>query len=112
MFSGSARIRTYDIHELLGSKLRALYQRRKGRDLFDLYYAMQNWEINSAKLLEYFRFYTVDLNITKKLFLNNLHEKLQKRSFMDDMSGLLRPGIKYNQSLAAEIIESMLLQEL
>src|SRR4051812_3386436 len=30
-FSGQAKIPTYDIHELLGTELRALYQRKKGR---------------------------------------------------------------------------------
>jgi predicted nucleotidyltransferase component of viral defense system len=34
-FSGKCEIRTYSINELLGTKLRALYQRSKGRDLFD-----------------------------------------------------------------------------
>lgn len=38
-FSGKTEIRTYNINELLGTKLRALYQRSKGRDLFDLNYA-------------------------------------------------------------------------
>jgi predicted nucleotidyltransferase component of viral defense system len=32
-FSGSADVRTYELDELLGTKLRALYQRKKGRDL-------------------------------------------------------------------------------
>ncbi|MFX8254406.1 nucleotidyl transferase AbiEii/AbiGii toxin family protein, partial [Acinetobacter baumannii] len=35
-FEGSCDINTYDLDELLGTKLRALYQRRKGRDLFDI----------------------------------------------------------------------------
>lgn len=35
-FSGTAAIPTYQLDELLGTKLRALYQRKKGRDLFDL----------------------------------------------------------------------------
>src|SRR6185312_1319592 len=35
-FTGVADILTYSIDELMGTKLRALYQRRKGRDLFDL----------------------------------------------------------------------------
>jgi predicted nucleotidyltransferase component of viral defense system len=34
-FSGDAQITTFDFNELLGTKLRALYQRKKGRDLFD-----------------------------------------------------------------------------
>lgn len=36
-FSGAASIVTYALDELLGTKLRALYQRKKGRDLFDLW---------------------------------------------------------------------------
>lgn len=35
-FAGQAPILTYALDELLGTKLRALYQRKKGRDLFDL----------------------------------------------------------------------------
>jgi len=38
-FSGSASILTYHLDELLGTKVRALYQRKKGRDLFDLWAA-------------------------------------------------------------------------
>ena len=41
-FSGKTELRTYNINDLLGTKLRALYQRSKGRDLFDLYYLRQN----------------------------------------------------------------------
>lgn len=35
--NGEAEIRTYQLEELLGIKLRALFQRKKGRDLFDLW---------------------------------------------------------------------------
>jgi predicted nucleotidyltransferase component of viral defense system len=31
--------RSYDMHEMLGTKMRALMQRAQGRDLFDLYHA-------------------------------------------------------------------------
>jgi len=34
-FSGTCNLTGYELEELLGTKLRALYQRRKGRDLFD-----------------------------------------------------------------------------
>ncbi|CAN5605683.1 hypothetical protein BH11CYA1_BH11CYA1_18090 [soil metagenome] len=33
-FAGKALVRTFALNELLGTKVRALYQRRKGRDLF------------------------------------------------------------------------------
>ncbi len=35
-YSGRADISTFELDELLATKMRALYQRRKGRDLFDL----------------------------------------------------------------------------
>jgi predicted nucleotidyltransferase component of viral defense system len=39
-FTDSCNITTYKLEELLGTKLRALYQRRKGRDLYDIYKAL------------------------------------------------------------------------
>ena len=41
-FEGRADIPVYQIEELMATKLRALYQRRKGRDLFDLAAALRN----------------------------------------------------------------------
>ncbi len=41
-FSGRALITTFDFNELIGTKLRALYQRKKGRDLFDLWLALDH----------------------------------------------------------------------
>lgn len=38
-FEGSCSLTTYKLEGLLGTKTRALYQRRKGRDLYDLYQA-------------------------------------------------------------------------
>jgi predicted nucleotidyltransferase component of viral defense system len=40
-FSGEVNIPSYALEELLGTELRALYQRKKGRDLFDLWAAYQ-----------------------------------------------------------------------
>lgn len=40
-FSGAARIATFSAEELLATKLRALLQRDKGRDLFDLDHALK-----------------------------------------------------------------------
>lgn len=52
-FTGSCNITTYRLEELLGTKLRALYQRRKGRDLYDLYNALvQVPELLRTDLLE------------------------------------------------------------
>lgn len=39
-FNGTCNITTYKLEELLGTKLRSLYQRRKGRDLYDMHKAL------------------------------------------------------------------------
>lgn len=41
-FTGSCELTTYKLEELLGTKIRALYQRKKGRDLYDLYKAIKS----------------------------------------------------------------------
>lgn len=40
-FKATASVRTYTVEELLGTKFRALYQRKKGRDLYDMWWAAQ-----------------------------------------------------------------------
>jgi predicted nucleotidyltransferase component of viral defense system len=53
-FTGGCKITTYHLEELMGTKLRALYQRKKGRDLFDLYTALKlkNTDINIDNILK------------------------------------------------------------
>lgn len=53
-FSGSCMMTTYQPEELLDSKLRALYQRRKGRDQFDLYIALQQGKYSTESILTSF----------------------------------------------------------
>ncbi|WP_254712891.1 nucleotidyl transferase AbiEii/AbiGii toxin family protein [Polaribacter batillariae] len=57
-FSGSAKIKTYSIKELLGTKLRALYQCSKGRDLFDLDYSRLNMKLDIDEIVKCFKAYT------------------------------------------------------
>ncbi|GMQ75236.1 MAG: hypothetical protein BMS9Abin01_0483 [Gammaproteobacteria bacterium] len=54
-FSGSAPISTYQLEELLGTKLRALYQRRNGRDLFDLWNAQRRTAVDAGRVVECFQ---------------------------------------------------------
>lgn len=109
-FSGSARLTTYNLNELLGTKVRALYQRKKGRDLFDLYYASQVAEIDIPMIVRCFKEY-MDKGSglkppTQKQFINNISEKEQDKDFTSDMSLLLRPEIEYNQTKAFEWIKN------
>ncbi len=53
-WQGRADITTYEIEELLATKLRALFQRRKGRDLFDLCTALEEG-IDPTSVVDIFR---------------------------------------------------------
>lgn len=105
-FSGSCFITTYQIEELLGTKLRALYQRRKGRDLFDLYKAISVIKgLNINSLLSCYNRYmkfSVDQPPTKKQFLQNMELKLNDDAFSGDIKALIRPEEHYDQTVAYE----------
>lgn len=115
-FSGKAEIKTYNINELLGTKLRALYQRSKGRDLFDLDYARINMDINLDQIIECFKEYTSfstgNRPPSKKEFLINIEEKEQNLEFAGDMEALLRSGITYNQDAAFEWLKNELIEKI
>jgi predicted nucleotidyltransferase component of viral defense system len=53
--NGETLVPTYSLDELLATKLRALYQRKKGRDLFDLWYALNNADVNVEKVIKAFK---------------------------------------------------------
>lgn len=97
-WSGNAKIATYEIDELMATKLRALYQRRKGRDLFDLWYVTKNELINLDRVFEVFKKYCAndDSHFTKDEFIKNLELKRNHQEFQSDMHALLPVGLKWN----------------
>lgn len=104
-FSGSCFIRTYNINELLGTKLRALYQRSKGRDLFDLDYSRLHIDLDYDLIIKCFNAYmkfAVGKSPSKKEFLLNIEAKENDADFTGDMEALLRPEINYDQNAAFE----------
>lgn len=103
-FSGSASVRTYPLDELLGTKLRALYQRKKGRDLFDLWYASHHATVNYQKVVDCFVRYLSHggLQVTRAQMEKNLHSKLKDRQFAADVGPLLAPGIDWDVRAAGD----------
>lgn len=101
-FSGSALINTYTLEELMGTKLRALYQRKKGRDLFDLWVVLEQKKIDVAKIIVAFQKYLAfdNKSVTRAMFEKNLAEKLQSPVFTNDISILLAPDIIWDLALA------------
>jgi len=114
-FSGSCKATTYYLEELLGTKMRALYQRRKGRDLFDLWKALSTQNIDNDKIIRCYREYisfVVDNPPTQKEYLLNIEQKIEDEEFLGDTEMLLRPDEKYNPAEAWELVRKQLIEKL
>lgn len=114
-FKGKCNLKTYYIDELLGTKLRALYQRRKGRDLYDLYKVMSNIEVDSSKLLQCYREYmkfVVAQPPSQKQFLRNMEDKMVDDEFLGDTKSLLRPDEQYDANKAWKLVKSELVERI
>lgn len=91
-FSGHADVTTYKIEELLGTKLRALYQRKKGRDLFDLAMALKHFpDMDLHKIVHCFQQYMEHGKtlVSRAQFEENLAGKLTDVDFLNDVQPLL-----------------------
>lgn len=115
-FTGKCLITTYTLEELLGTKLRALYQRRKGRDLYDLFKALTHIpNLNIAELLQCFSEYmkfVVEQPPTPKLFLQNMEAKMLDPDFLGDITALIQPTEQYNQHIAYELVRTTLIEKI
>lgn len=113
-FTGAADIKTFAIEELLGTKLRALYQRKKGRDLFDLWLCCSTLMVDAEKVINCFLEYMRHnrLKVSQAEFEENLLQKLRDPAFRRDTTPLLRSGIDYNVDQAAEYLMTEIVKRL
>ena len=109
-YSGACEITTYVLEELLGTKLRALYQRRKGRDLFDMARALSNDAVDPERVIAAFtRYMDQDgQRLTRALFEENLAAKLSDRRFLADTPPLLPVGQAWDPVRAAALVKEAL----
>jgi len=109
-FSGTADVLTFDVHELVATKIRALYQRRKGRDLFDLWLALDTLGLNPERIVEAFAPYRPP-GFGPAVAVRNLRDKLRRPDFRTDIQPLLAVGVAaaYDPDAAgAQVIEQIL----
>jgi len=115
-FNKSCRLTTYKIEELLGTKLRALYQRTKGRDLYDLYKAIISInDLDDEKVIHCYHQYmsfVVDKLPTQKLFLKNLEEKMEDDNFLGDTKALISPTEYYDPMEAFELVKTKIIEKI
>jgi predicted nucleotidyltransferase component of viral defense system len=109
-FSGNAAVPTFTIEELTATKIRALFQRRKGRDLFDLWLAFEHGTATLDDVVECFEPYRPD-GWTGDRALANLDAKLNDTTFLDDLDALVAgqpEGYDHESArrVAEEVIEA------
>jgi len=93
-FSQHTMITTFHLEELLATKLRALYQRKKGRDLFDLVIILKKYPtLDVEKMLQSFHQYMAfdQTKVSRAEFEANLTGKLNDEAFINDIFPLLPP---------------------
>ena len=114
-FSGECQVTTYQLEEMLATKLRALYQRRKGRDLFDLQYALNHPPLDLAKLLDCYHRHiaaTDDRPPSYRQFIANMEAKILLSDYRDSTIPMLRPGIDFDPVAAYALVRERLLERL
>ena len=114
----STTIVSYNINEMLGTKLRAMFQRKKGRDLFDLYWALTAqtlMPVNTNAVIAAFTHYMLEESTTvpRSEFLTHLTNCLaDQKGFCKDMNPLLKRSLSYNPATAGDLVTQQLLNQL
>lgn len=105
-FQGSTEIVSFHPEELFGTKLRALLQRRKNRDLFDLHQGLSQLDLKADKLIACFDHYLAleGKPISRAIAEQRMLEKLT-RSITEDIAPLLPAGIRFNDDDALQAFE-------
>lgn len=109
-YTGQCKLKCFTLDELMGTKLRALYQRKKGRDLFDLHLAMPHVDVPTVinAWREYMGFRGGEVPSSKQ-FLENMDQKMQTVDYLSDVQPLLRNGIAFDPWCAYEAFKSTFL---
>jgi hypothetical protein len=107
-YQGKTQIASFEPEELFGTKLRALLQRRKNRDLFDLYHGLKQLALDADKLITCFDHYLMleGKPITRAVAEQRMLEKLT-RSLTEDIAPLLPVGIRFNDDDALRAFEQV-----
>ena len=107
-FAGHADVSTFVLEELAATKIRALFQRKKGRDLFDLWLAVEQAGVPPEKIAACFGTYRPN-GWTQNRAIANLDAKLEDREFAQDLSLLLPVWpADYNVHAGAEVTKSVI----
>lgn len=113
-FQGSCEIAVYELEELIATKLHALYQRRKGRDLFDLWHVFKQEMVDISKVIDIFQEYCANdgIAISKELFQKNMEMKRLNIDFQVDINILLPHQTNWNFDEAFDFVQNHVISKL
>lgn len=102
-YSARSQIVSFEPEELFGTKLRALLQRRKNRDLFDLHHGLLQLEMDPGKVVACMDHYLAleGHPISRAEAEERMLRKLT-RSLTEDIEPLLPAGVRFDQAVAIE----------
>jgi hypothetical protein len=104
-WNGAGHVPTFAPDELMATKLRALYQRRKGRDLFDLWHVLTTLAVNDKQIVRTMTRYMGANAFTFPELRANLKDKLEHPDFRDDLNTLVvTPPDDYDLTAAADLL--------
>ncbi|MBM4321897.1 MAG: nucleotidyl transferase AbiEii/AbiGii toxin family protein, partial [Deltaproteobacteria bacterium] len=97
-----------------GTKLRALYQRKKGRDLFDLAHALAKPDVDADRIIECFERYMEDSGgrVSRAQLEANLAAKAGDVVFRGDVTPLLSPDVAWDIDAALRVVTKRLVAKL
>jgi len=100
-FAAKAEIVSFEPEELFGTKLRALLQRRKNRDLFDLNEGLTRLALDQEKVIACFEHYLEleGTSISRAAAEQRMLERLD-RSLIEDVAPLLPVGVTFSDAEA------------
>jgi predicted nucleotidyltransferase component of viral defense system len=105
-YHGTAEIASFEPEELFGTKLRALLQRRRNRDLFDLDQGLEQLPLAPEKVIACFDHYLAleGKPITRAMAEQRMLEKLT-RSLTEDVAPMLPAGVRWRDEDAIQAFE-------
>ena len=102
-YSAQAELVSFEPEELFGTKLRALLQRRKNRDLFDLHHGLIQLDMDEDKVVACLDHYlALEGNSISRAEAEERMLKKLTRSLTEDIEPLLPVGVRFDEAVAIE----------
>jgi hypothetical protein len=88
--------------------MRALYQRKKSRDLFDLWEASRRASVDPRRIVECFLTYMArgGMRVSRAEYEANLAAKTDQPGFLKDITPLLSSGVGWDPAAALHYVRT------